>query len=171
MSRPTSQPPVDQRAYRRAMGAFATGVTVIGTEVEGQFHGMTANAITSVSLDPLLLLVCVGKDTHCANQIQQSGGFSVNILSQDQADLSSYFANMWASDAPPPTFTFESWPGGPRLADCAAALGCALHATYDGGDHWIIVGRVVALYQNESPTEPLLYYRGHYFELTPLTDA
>jgi flavin reductase (DIM6/NTAB) family NADH-FMN oxidoreductase RutF len=146
------------------MGLFATGVTVVAAEVGGEIHGMTANAITSVSLDPLIVLVCVQKEAHMAGILQQSGQFSINILAEDRADLSIFFAGMWAESAPP-SFTFEPWIGGQRLHGAISALGCTIDRFLDGGDHWIITGLVTALYKQDNPAGPLIYYRGRYRKL------
>jgi flavin reductase (DIM6/NTAB) family NADH-FMN oxidoreductase RutF len=155
---------LNSRAFRNVMGLFATGVTVIAAETEGETHGMTANAITSVSLEPMLVLVCVQKNAHMAGVLRQSGQFSINILNEDQADLSNFFAGLWA-EAEPPAFTFEPWIGGPRLQGAIGYIACKITQFYEGGDHWIIVGEVIGLYRPEKPDNPLLYYSGQYRKL------
>ncbi len=155
---------IDPRAFRQTVGQFATGVTVVAAEVGGAIRAMTANSFTSLSLDPPLVLFCVGKQTRMGAVVRSAAGFSVNILQQEQQALSTYFAGGWTEEAPPP-FTFEPWEGGPLLAGSAAALGCAMHAIYEGGDHWIVIGRVIALYRNENGTAPLVFWRGRYAAL------
>jgi flavin reductase (DIM6/NTAB) family NADH-FMN oxidoreductase RutF len=155
---------VDSRAFRKTVGQFVTGVTVIAADIGGTIRAMTANSFTSVSLDPPLVLFCVGKNTKMGQLISSASGFSVNILQQDQQDLSTYFAGGW-KDEQPPAFTFEAWEGGPLLAGSIAALGCSLATIYEGGDHWIVVGRVQALYQCESAGSPLLFSSGRYATL------
>ena len=157
---------LNSRAFRNVMGLFATGVTVIAAEAEGEIHGMTANAITSVSLDPMLVLVCVQKNAHMAGVLRQSGQFSINILDEEGADLSNFFAGIWTKPEPPP-FTFEPWVGGPRLQGAIGCVGCKITQFYEGGDHWIVVAEVMALYQPEAPAKPLLFYRGRYRKLSP----
>lgn len=152
---------LDSRAFRNTIGLFATGVTVVAVEVEGQIYGMTANAVTSVSLEPMLVLVCIQKEAHLMNFLHQAGGFSINILSEQQEDLSAYFAHMWP-DSQPPAFTFTPWIGGPRLAGAIGAIACRTRELLEGGDHWIVVGEVIGLYRAENPANPLLYYRGQY---------
>src|SRR5262245_33545410 len=125
---------------------------------------MTANAITSVSLDPILVLVCVQKDAHMARVLRQTGQFSINILNEDAANLSNFFAGLWSA-AEPPDFTFEPWIGGPRLQGAIGCIGCKIDQFYEGGDHWIIVGEVIALYRPEEPSNPLLFYRGRYHKI------
>ena len=156
---------IDGRAFRNVMGLFATGVTVVTTQVNGQPHAMTANAITSVSLDPLLVLACVQKKAHMAEALQQSSHFSINILSERQQNLSNYFAGYWPEDVDPPPFEFLPWATGPRLEGVIGALACNVHDFIEGGDHWIVIGQVIDLYQQESPENPLLYYTGKYGRL------
>jgi len=154
---------IDARTLRQTVGQFATGVTVVATEVDGVVHAMTANSFTSLSLDPPLVLFCVGKNTKAGLLIQQANSFCVNILQEDQRDQSTYFAGGWKEDAPPP-FTFDTWHGTPRLAGSAAAIACGLHAIHEGGDHWIVVGHVVAVDRLDE-VRPLLFFRGRYAAL------
>ena len=101
---------IDARAFRQTVGQFATGVTVIATEVDGSIRAMTANSFTSLSLDPPLVLFCVGKTAHLSAHIRDATGFSVNILARSQQDLSTYFAGGWKQPSPPP-FDFIAWDG------------------------------------------------------------
>jgi flavin reductase (DIM6/NTAB) family NADH-FMN oxidoreductase RutF len=156
--------PIDSRAFRQTVGQFATGVTVVAVEAEAELRAITANSFTSLSLDPPLVLFCLGKDTKAGQSIHVAKGFSVNILQQNQQHLSTYFAGAWKGEAPP-EFTFITWAGGPRLEGCAAALGCEVHGIHEGGDHWIVVGRVVALHVAEGALTPLVFYRGRYAAL------
>ncbi len=157
---------VDPRQYRQTIGLFATGVTVVATEVEGEIHAMTANAITSVSLEPVLLLVCVGKKARMAAYLAETRLFSINILRREQQSLSNYFAGSWKEETPPP-FRFVHWEGGPRLEGALAALGCRRAQILDGGDHWIVIGEVIALHRGIEPHQPLLFYKGRYAQLDP----
>jgi flavin reductase (DIM6/NTAB) family NADH-FMN oxidoreductase RutF len=154
---------IDPRAFRQTVGQFVTGVTVIAAEVDGAVRAMTANSFTSVSLDPPLVLFCVGKTSHLGRLIHDATGFSVNILRHEQQHLSTYFAGAWRQDAPPP-FTFSPWDGGPLLDGSLAALGCDVETIYEGGDHWIVLGRVLSLYRNESES-PLVFRSGRYLAL------
>ena len=155
---------IDPRTLRQTVGRFVTGVTVIAMEVEGEIRAMTANSFTSLSLDPPLVLFCLGKDTKAGLMIHGSPGFAVSILSQTQRDLSSYFAGLWRDSEPPP-FTFVAWDGGPRLEGCVAAMGCRIHAIHEGGDHWIVVGQVISTYRDELAGEPLVFFGGRYVGL------
>lgn len=147
------------------MGLFATGVTVVAARHEGEIHGMTANALTSVSLDPLLVLVCVGKQARMNRFIQHAGGFSINILSEDQEALSRYFAGSW-KPVTPPEFRFAPWEGGPRLVGCLASVGCLTDRFIEAGDHRIVLGRAVALHHGDPSARPLLFFGGRYRRLT-----
>jgi flavin reductase (DIM6/NTAB) family NADH-FMN oxidoreductase RutF len=155
---------IDSKEYRNVIGLFATGVTVVAAEFEGELQTMTANAISSVSLDPVLLLICVGKKLALSASLGQTEGFTVNILRQDQEALSNYFADLWHEEDPP-SFRFEPWEGIPRLSDCIASLRCVPHEVFEGGDHRIVVGRVVGLHLGAEPYLPLLYYGGRYGKL------
>ncbi len=155
---------VNPRDYRQAIGLFATGVTVVATEFEGKPHAMTASAVTSVSLDPLLVLVCIQNILPITEQIRQAGTFSINILQESQEALSNYFAQLWKEPAPPP-YRFVPWEAGPRLEGGMASIGCVLHEIFDGGDHRIVVGRVVALHTGSEPGRPLIFYSGRYASL------
>jgi 3-hydroxy-9,10-secoandrosta-1,3,5(10)-triene-9,17-dione monooxygenase reductase component len=155
---------IDVRAFRHTAGQFVTGVTVIAAEVDGAIKAMTANSFTSVSLDPPLVLFCVGKTTHMGQIVHRANRFSVNILRQDQQNLSTYFAGGWKEPAPPP-FTFVNWDGGHRLDGCPAAIGCAVETISEGGDHWLVIGRVLTLYRSEEAFAPLVFHAGRYATL------
>jgi flavin reductase (DIM6/NTAB) family NADH-FMN oxidoreductase RutF len=155
-------PVVDARTFRKTVGHFATGVTVVAfDDVDGGTLAMTANSFTSLSLEPPLVLLCVGKNTRTGRAIHEAARFSINILAEDQRDLSKYFAGGWKQATPPP-FAFSSWTGRPRLEGCAASLACDLHAIHEGGDHWIVVGHVIAVGCSERDAKPLVFFRGAY---------
>lgn len=152
----------DPRAFRRTMGLLATGVTVITTRMNGSIHGMTANSVTSVSLDPLLLLVAINRRTRMCNIIQQAGEYAINILSERQEDLSRHFAGP-KTGPQPAGLRFESGSenGAPCLYDALAAFRCRIERVLDGGDHVIVLGRVVH-FQDGPPAQPLLYFGDRY---------
>jgi flavin reductase (DIM6/NTAB) family NADH-FMN oxidoreductase RutF len=154
---------IDPRAFRQTVGQFATGVTIITTEVDGTIRALTVNSFTAVSLDPPLVLFCMGKNTKTGQVVHAVKGFTVNILRQEQQDLSTYFAGGWNHPLPP-TFEFLEWQGGPRLDGCAAAIGCTTYAIHEGGDHWIVLGEVVALHRTACTT-PLIFHGSRYANL------
>lgn len=157
--------PIDARTFRQTAGHFVTGVTVVAVEVDNEVRAITANSFTSLSLEPPLVLFCLGKDTKAGQAIHFAEGFSINILQQNQQHLSAYFAGIWKKPEAP-DFEFIGWDGGPRLEGCAAALGCAVHGIHEGGDHWIVVGRVIATYAAEGDVRPLVFYGGRYVSIT-----
>ncbi len=156
--------PADPRAYRQTIGLFATGVTVIAAGKEQYLHVMTANAVTSLSLDPLLILFCVGKGTRMVEHLNSHPTFSLNILRRSQAELSPYFAGMWKGQQPP-HFEFVTWGDTARLMGCAASIMCRVHETHEAGDHLIVIGRVIGLVEGEEPVDPLIFYAGSYRQL------
>ena len=99
---------MDPRTLRQTLGRFVTGVTVIALESEGEVRAMTANSFTSLSLDPPLVLFCLGKDTKAGRHIRSVSGFAVNILGHNQQDLSSYFAGSWRNTRDAPSFSDSS---------------------------------------------------------------
>ena len=161
---------VEQRAYRDTIGLFASGVTIITTRLDDVVHGMTANAVTSVSLNPTLLLVCIDRRAHLHDLIAQAGNFAVNILAADQAELGDHFAGRMKGDAAPTTLHFlygnDGEDGGvPTIAGCLAALRCTVEATYPGGDHTIVVGRVLEIRTGDPLAQPLIWFGGTYRHL------
>src|SRR3990170_864381 len=126
------------------MGHFATGVTIVTTATGERLHGMTANALCSVSLEPLLVLVCIDKVSHTHPVLSESGIFAVNILSQEQEDLSRFFASAQSAK----DHSLAGIPhrfgavGAPILEGCLAFLECRVVEMFPGGDHTIFIGEV-----------------------------
>ena len=156
-------PMITQADFRRAMGCFATGVTVITVDHEGQVHGMTANAFSSVSLDPPLVLVCVDQKAQTHAHLRARKRFGVNILSADQREISEYYA------LPIPDHADAQRVGArfdhtahrtPILHGALAYLECRLHSSQDAGDHTIFIAEVEEVVVREG--EPLLFFRGKY---------
>lgn len=157
--------------FRRAMGRFATGVSVVTTSApDGVLLAMTASAVASVSLEPPLVLVCVGKDANLADPIQGADGFALSFLHESQAALSNYFAGFWPEDLPEPAFEFLPWGGQVRLAGAIAAVACRRTSVYEEGDHWIVVGEVIDTYADGGAPRPLLYVSGGYGRYQPFEE-
>jgi flavin reductase (DIM6/NTAB) family NADH-FMN oxidoreductase RutF len=154
--------PLEPRMFRDILGLFATGIAVIVTQRDGEVHAMTANAVTSLSLDPMLMLFCPGKKSKMAAHLHEMTHFSINFLRTEQQALSTYFAGGWKEPAPPPFRFVPCTEGAPRLEGSLAALGCEKHELIEAGDHWIVIGRVVALHKGIEPHRPLLFFRGNY---------
>jgi 3-hydroxy-9,10-secoandrosta-1,3,5(10)-triene-9,17-dione monooxygenase reductase component len=155
---------IDPKLFRQTVGRFLTGVTVIACDIGGEVQGMTANSFNSLSLDPPLILFCPGKSTKTGQRVRHFGSFSVNFLREDQQALSNYFAG-GSKQATPPPFNFIRQDGIPRLEGCLASLLCTVHQVYEGGDHFIVIGRVQALHQGIEPLRPLVFYLGRYGQL------
>ena len=155
--------------FRRVAGTFATGVTVITVEREpGQVHGMTANSFTSVSLEPLLVSVCVDHDARLLSFLKAQRRFGVSILGVGQQELSQHFAK--GEQTPEAEqrlgIRFVWTPDGvPLLEEALAHLACNVVAEYPAGDHTIFIGEVESMDCREG--EPLLFHRGQYRRLAP----
>lgn len=152
---------MDDRLFRNAMGKFATGVTVITTAVDGEAHGMTANAFMSVSLSPKLVLISIGEKAKMNEYIKTSGKFAVSILSEEQKEMSMLFAGQikekrdvdfkWMSDLP-------------VINEALVNLTCNVHASYTAGDHTLYVGEVTDLALNDG--NPLSFFEGQYKQIS-----
>ena len=152
---------MDDRQFRTAMGKFATGVTVIATDVDGDVHGMTANAFMSVSLDPKLVVISIGEKARILEKIKQSKTFSVNILAANQQELSMIFAGQLKEHR---EVIFDRLDGKPVLAGAVAQIACEVSAEHVEGDHTLFIGRVTDIQLEDA--EPLIFYSGRYRSLT-----
>lgn len=165
MTKQTEQPGNLVQAYRNTIGLFATGVTVLIIEHEGDVRCMTANAVSSLSLEPIQLLACPSKKASFSELVKEGAHFSVNILGIHQEDVSNYFAGAKMDIADSQVHyekIFSNVASAPGLKDCLASFSCKINRKYDGGDHWIVVGEVEELYKNETDIEPLLFFGGKY---------
>lgn len=149
---------IEPRTFRRTIGLFATGVTVITTEAAGAFHGMTANSVTSVSLNPLLVLVCIDRRARMAGMLSEGSRFAINILSERQEWVSRHFAGKPGERSIP----LDRLDGVPVIQANLATLACTVERLLDGGDHIIVIGRVDALARPNPEDRPLLYFGGEY---------
>ncbi len=153
--------------YRSIMGNFATGVTIVTSAHDGRIAGMTANAITSVSLEPMLLLFCADKRTRTHDMIDRSGVFAVNILTQEMSELAKVFAD----NGRPEEERFggvkyhTARTGAPILDENMGWIECQVAYRYAGGDHTIFVAEVVNA--GERLGNPLVFWRGRYIQLRP----
>jgi flavin reductase (DIM6/NTAB) family NADH-FMN oxidoreductase RutF len=151
---------------RRAMGYFATGVTVItSVAADGQPAGTTANAVSSLSLDPPLVLVCFDRGSLTLEAIRHHGAFVVNVLAQPQRQLSANFARRGLAAAWDGVRHRPGRTGSPRLHGVLAALECTVEHQLPGGDHEIVVGRVRDVETGEESAPPLVFWRGSYVSL------
>jgi len=151
----------DTLRYRNLIGRFATGVAVILAEDAGKPCGLTVNSLTSVSLDPMLLLFCARNESQTADAILRAGRFSVNILKKGQADIANAFAGRGDIAAVALTREKEFL----RLADAAAVFLCEVRDVFPGGDHRIILGHPVHMEGLDDQVEPLVFFAGKYAQL------
>lgn len=155
---------IEPTAWRHAMGRFPTGVTIVTTQAEGRVSGTAVNAFSAVSMSPSIVLVCLKRDSRTLAEIHKSGVFGVNVLAAHQADLVGRFASKDENDRFQGLAYETGVTGSPLLRHAVARFDCELHAVFDGGDHEVVLGRVVEV-QADSATPPLLYHRG---QLSPL---
>lgn len=166
MTRLEENTEVTPAELRRAMGHFATGVTVItSVSPDGRPVGTTANAVSSLSLDPPLLLACFDRSSETLAAIGAHGAFAVNILAAPQEELSSNFARRGPAAAWDGVPHQPGTTGSPRLQGVLATLECAVEHRLPGGDHEIVVGRVRAAHTGDGSGSPLLFWRGRYASL------
>jgi flavin reductase (DIM6/NTAB) family NADH-FMN oxidoreductase RutF len=158
-------PAVSAADFRQAMGHFATGVTVVtSVAADGTPVGTTANAVTSLSLDPPLVLVCFDLASLTLEAIREHGAFAVNVLAEPQRDLSASFARRGFAAAWDEVRHRPGRTGSPRLHGVLAVLDCTIETRLPGGDHEIIVGRVREV-EVAAEGVPLVYWRGTYTSL------
>jgi flavin reductase (DIM6/NTAB) family NADH-FMN oxidoreductase RutF len=154
--------PVDDAQFKLAMSHFASGVTVVTTEHEGKRFGMTVASFASLSLHPPLVLVCIERAVKTHDAIAAAGRFAVNVLEQNQAELSNRFASR-VDDKFAGVETRSGQLGVPLLANALMAIECRVRDQMPGGDHTIFVGEVESVETAEGT--PLIYYRSGYHRL------
>lgn len=154
--------------FKSALGSWASGVTVVTTELEGLVYGITVSSFSSLSMDPKLILVSLQDTNHLPGMIKKSGKFSVSILAHGQDQVSGYFATSGRDPAP----EFESSIlvrtgslGCPLIEGALGTIDCELEEAIQGGDHTIAIGRVVAASANPE-LQPLIYFRRAYRTVT-----
>jgi flavin reductase (DIM6/NTAB) family NADH-FMN oxidoreductase RutF len=152
-------------ALREAMGTFPTGVTVLTSGHGEQAEGMTANAVISVSLDPVLFLASVHRETRISPRIKETGAYAVSLLAANQEGLSRLFASPERSSGLSAVHSLGGGygrTGAPLAAGALAAIECELEAAYPGGDHELFLGRVVAVHLGDTRRAPLVFHDGGY---------
>ena len=163
-----SGPGFDGREFRRVLGHYPTGVVVVTAACPSGPEGMTIGSFTSVSLDPPLVSFCPGHDSDSWARMRDVGSFCVNVLSDDQADVSTIFASK-ADDRFAAVSTRVEVTGSPVIEECLAWIDCRVHAVHTAGDHDIVVGEVVALGisggdagSEAAAGAPLVFFKGGY---------
>lgn len=164
---PRAADPLDTHAFRRTLGAFATGVAIVAAEAEdGSLVGMTMSSFNSVSLDPPLVLFSVARAALSLPALKSARAYGISVLAQDQQELSNRFARAmgekWTGIA-----RIEGTHGAPLIAGAAAHLECVPHAVHDGGDHEVFIARVLA-HRAEEGAHPLIFHAGRYRSLAAI---
>ncbi|HZB96708.1 MAG TPA: flavin reductase family protein [Herpetosiphonaceae bacterium] len=153
---------IDQDEFRRVLGHFASGVTVVTVSHDKVLYGITVSSFTSLSLNPPLVLICIDKHVITYGVLQEAGTFAVNILAEDGEHLSRHFASREQDK-----FTGIAYhtgiTGAPLLEDVLATIECRIVGQADGGDHTIFMGEVLAGTTHSG--KPLIYFRSGYHEL------
>lgn len=158
--------PADVQTFRTVMSKFATGVTIVTTRAGEEIHGLTVNAFCSVSLEPMLVLICIDKNATARALLEKSKNFAVNILATDQEEL----ARRFSTDQLSATERFKNIShhrqatGAPVFDHSLGFLDCEIVASYPGGDHTIFIGKVLAL-EEKNGRHPLLYFKSSYEHL------
>jgi flavin reductase (DIM6/NTAB) family NADH-FMN oxidoreductase RutF len=154
--------PVDPQLFRRVMGRFATGITVITAAADGETHGMTANAFMSGSLEPPLCVVSIAKRAHMHAFMSKSDRFAVNILAEGQEPVADHFAGKTKSKV---GVAFAKVDGIPVLAEASARILADTVASHDCGDHTLFIGHIRAMSTDERP--PLVYHAARFGAFEP----
>jgi flavin reductase (DIM6/NTAB) family NADH-FMN oxidoreductase RutF len=162
---PAGEAPVTSEEFRRACGRFATGVTIASViDANGAPHGLTVNSFTSVSLDPPLVLICLGHAVTTIDAFRSSGHFGINVLAEGQRALSDRFARK-GQDRFDGLEWYRGESGVPLLPGVLAAIECRVRERITCGDHDIFIGEMVRVEITDG--NPLLYYAGRYRHLAP----
>ena len=158
--------PFDSAEFRGVLGHYPTGVAVAAAVSDGNPVGLAIGSFGSVSLDPPLVMFCPGTSSNTWPAIERSGSFCVNVLAEDQADLSSLFAGRDHHK-----FADVAWStratGSPVIDGCLAWIDCTIETVHEAGDHWIVIGRVADLGVGRPDAGPLIFFKGGYAGVTP----
>ncbi len=149
--------------FKGAMGSWAAGVTVVTTELNGKVYGLTVSSFSSLSVEPVLVLACIMNSNNLAEMVKDSQKFGISILAEGQDDISNFFSKSGREPVESYTdFPTETWAtGSPLVSGAIAHVDCEVHELLPGGDHTILVGKVVAA-RYEPEKMPLIYFRRGY---------
>ncbi len=158
---------IDPKSFRTVLGQFCTGVTIITTIDGDDPVGFACQSFAALSLDPPLVLFCPTKQSRSWGAIEKSGRFCVNVLAEEQQETCARFGSR-----EPDKFAGIDWTrsglGSPILTGSLAHIDCTVETVHDGGDHWVVFGRVASLSEVRDEKErPLLFYRGQYTGIEP----
>jgi len=149
---------VDSEGFRAALGQLASGVAVVTMHAEGEDHGFTATSVTSLSLSPMLVLVCVAHGQRCHDLLQQARHFAVSLLDSAQTELGVRFATGSPTQRFAGLTPERAHTGAPILPECLAWIDCSVREILPGGDHSIVIGEVRSAGSRENGL-PLVYFR------------
>ena len=157
---------IDPTEFRRVLGHYPTGVTVVTGIEDGVPTGLAIGSFGSLSLDPPLVMFCPGRSSSSWPAIQRSGSFCVNVLAEDQDAVSTRFAGR-----DPNRFAGVPWgvraTGSPVIEGCLAWIDCEIESVHEAGDHWIVIGRVADLGVDRAEVGPLIFFKGGYRRVSP----
>ena len=153
---------IDIKKFKKVLGSFATGVTVVTTSLDRRNHGLNVNAFSSLSLKPPLVLICIDKKTESSKILKKSKIFAVNILQHNQEHLSKIFSDPQNKNRFRGVKTIKKISGSPIIVNSLAYIDCRVEKVFSIGDHNIFIGKVITL--NYKNLNPLLYYRGEYID-------
>jgi len=151
---------MDKRLFRDIMGKFATGITIVSIDYDGEILGMTVNAFMSVSLEPSLIAISIDEKASMYHKLQKTKKFGLSILAEDQKEISMIYAKQMAKDREIPYRRLDNIP---VVTDSIATLSCHVKDTAKAGDHMIFIAEVTDLTVNEK--EPILFFGGKYREI------
>ncbi len=150
---------LEERGFRSVMGHFVTGVTIVtGTDDEGGYFGLTVNSVASVSLDPLLVLVCLDRSAASHDRILESGAFAISVLGTEHAELAARFSSGGRDERFEGVAVRSARTASPIVADALAWLDCAIWGSHEAGDHTVVIGEVLAGGARDG--DPLVFFRG-----------
>jgi flavin reductase (DIM6/NTAB) family NADH-FMN oxidoreductase RutF len=159
-------PAVDSGRYREVIGSFAAGVAIVTAHGSAGPAGLTTSAVSSLSLDPPLLLVCFDNGSRTLPVVEEAGRFAVNVLRAGQEDLAGVFASKRVAEEKFEAVTHTVAHGVPVLDDALAWLACDLQALHPAGDHTVGIGRITQL-DSDPDGDPLVYFRGRFGRFLP----
>tara|TARA_Y100000590_G_scaffold103424_1_gene117539 strand:- start:27722 stop:28189 length:468 start_codon:yes stop_codon:yes gene_type:complete len=152
--------PISTNKFKKTLGSFATGVTVVTTSLNNKPYGLTVNAFSSLSLEPPLVLICIDKKSESNKILKQSKIFAINILNKNQKHLSKIFSDSKNRDRFRGVKTSKKTTGSPIIVNSLAYIDCTVIKIISAGDHNIFIGNIESL--NNKNLDPLIYYRGKY---------
>ncbi|MEC5422568.1 flavin reductase family protein [Virgibacillus sp. C22-A2] len=156
---------MEERLFRDAMGKFATGITIVTTDYNGEVMGMTVNAFMSVSLKPKLIAISIDERARMYEKLQETKEFGLSILSEDQKELSMIFAKQMEKDRDIPIIKQNNIP---VIKDSIATLSCHVKETAVAGDHMIFIAEVSEVRMEKADPDPILFYGGKYRNIQSL---